>query len=210
MIKYFKEKKENEMIGNLLSKEPREQMLAKITALQNEISVAFNTKVLVITSIGEDKLAAAFAKAFVGAYETNNSNALLIDANLYNPCLSELMGGKVQGPAKSEKPEEVALDILPLGNKNGVVCMEKEIYPSDIYKSGVIQKLVSDNMEKYEHIVVLMPSILEHREVLIFKDLLDSVMVVARRAVTKKRDIFEALSFLSDAQMPVSKTVILK
>ncbi len=200
--KYFREKKKQETIDGLLDLANRENMQSKFTTLQNEISVEYNTKVLVVTSIDEDDIAAVFAKAMSEAYLANGSNVLLIDANLYNPLLKTYIQG-------SEGSSE-GTDIQSLGEKNGAVFMKKETYPSIVYKSGCIEQLIKDNSEKYEHIIVLVPSIKEHKEIVLLRDVIDSVLLVTRRNVTKKGDIFYALSFCAEEKIPVSKTVILK
>ena len=205
-MKFFKERKDKEMINNLLSVENREKTLDKLTVLQNEISVAFNNKVIVITSIGEDALAAAFAKAFADAFIHNGSSALLIDANLYNPCLGELLSL----PAQKANKEDPKIEVTKQSEKLGVVCLDKETYPGEIYKSGFIQELVKANQETYEHTVILMPSVKSHKDVSLMADILDSVLLIARRDVTKKSQVFYALQYLYAEKLPVSKTVILK
>ena len=207
---FFKEKKDNQMIANLISSNDRPNMVSKLTVLQNEISVSFNTNVLVITSFGEDKLAAAFGKALADTYASNNSNYLLIDANLYDPCLASLLGEATPASTNHKEGKESPLMVKDLGNGNGVLFMGKEIYPSDVYKSGVIHNLINESKEKYEHIIVLAPSIKEHKEVVLFKDVLDSVLLVARRDGTKKKEVYNSLVYLAEQQIPVSKTVILK
>ncbi len=186
------------MIENFLNVSIKEQMVKKITILQNEISIVYDTKVIAISSFGDDKLAAAFAKGMADVYAVNDSNALVIDANLYNPCLKDLLNG------------QSAEGIQKLGEKNGVAYLDKEIYPSTVYKSGAIQKLIEDGLKEYEHILVIVPSIIEHQEIALLSKEINSAVLVARQNVTKKGQIFNALQFCAEANIPVSKTVILK
>ena len=76
----FKGRKLSKMVGNLLNISSHPKTLEKFVRLQNEISIEHDSKVVVITSVGEDKLAAAFAKALADAYVANSSSALIIDA----------------------------------------------------------------------------------------------------------------------------------
>ena len=196
----FKGRKLNKMVGNLLNISSRPKTLEKFVRLQNEISIEHDSKVVVITSVGEDKLAAAFAKALADAYVANSSSALIVDANFYNPELAGLLGAQEPGGD---------IKAVLFNEKSGYIPMKKETYPSNIYKAGTVQKLIEENKDKYEHILVLMPSIKEHKEVVLLKDALDSVILVTRRNVSKKGDIYNSLAFLVEEKIPVSMTPVL-
>lgn len=199
-MKYFDNKRRDAMIAGLLKEEKAEATKRHLTALQNEISIAFDTKVLAITSVGEDKLSSAFAKAMGDNYVENNSSACIIDANLYEPCLKELL----HDDAAEEKM------INAINEKIAVAYFPKEIYPSVVYKAGEVDKLIEEAKKKYEHVLVLVPSVKEHKEVALLKDKIDSALLVSMRSVSKKADIYYALSFFAEAGIPVSRTVILK
>ena len=206
MLKYFRNKQDKQMVNNFLSLEGRERMLEKLTTLQNEISVSYNNKVIVITSLEYDELAAAFAKAFADAFVKNGSSALLVDANLYEPHLGKLLSVPTQKLGK----EETKLEVNKLSDKLGVVCLDKVTYPAEAYKSGLLEELIEANKETYEHVVILMPSVKKHKEVSLLSKVLDSVLLLCRRDVSTKGDIFYALQYLAGEHLPVSKTVILK
>lgn len=200
-IDYLRQKKKDQILHNLLLLGNQSERQAKFTTLQNEISIDFNTKVLGVTSIGEDKIAAGFAKALADTYVANGSSALIIDANLYSPCLGELLGKD----AKGDEPS-----VEKFNDKSGFVSLNKEIYPSTVYKAGKVHKLIEEGIKEYEHVIVLVPSIDIHKEVALLADILDSVLLLSIRGITKKKDIFYALQFLYGEKLPVSKTVILK
>lgn len=199
-IHYFREKRYALMIQGLLDTKNNEKMISKLTVLQNEISVAYDTKVLAITSIKDDELSAAFAYALAEAYHINGSSSLIIDANLFDPRLSNLL--------KKEKEGE-DLSIQNIADGIDGVFMNQEIYPSITYKSKAIQKLIEDNKDKYDHFIVLVPSVYEHKEIALLGDAIDSTLLVTRQDVTKKKDIYEALCFLATEKIKVSKTVVL-
>ena len=202
VIHYFRNKKYAQMKDGLLDASNDEKMLRKLTVLQNEISVAYDTKVIGITSVKEDELTAYFGKAFVEAYRSNGASCLLIDANLFEPQLGKLLG--------LEKKGEEKIDIQNLCEGIDVALMDKEVYPSSVYKSGVIQELINANKEKYDHFVILFPSVTEHKEISLFKGTLNSTLLLSRQNVTKKGQIYEALCFLKQEEVPVSKTIVLK
>ena len=205
---YFSEKKKKAIIAGLLDAKSNALMLEKLKTLQNEISVAYDTKVLAVTSLGEDDLACAFAEALAEAYVHNGERVLLIDANLYNPCLINVLGLENE-PGYREHSNET-MKVYPNGDNAAYVFMSKETYPSGLYKKKTIQDFIAKEESNYDHFVVLMPNIKEHKEIALLKDVFDSTLVVTRRNVTKKGDIFYALQFMTEVQMPVSKTVVLK
>ena len=183
-------------------------MLEKLKILQNEISVAFDTKVLAITSFGEDDVACAFATALAEAYEHNDKRCLLIDANLYNPCLIKVLGLENEDGYRDHDNEN--LKIYPRGEKGGILFMKQETYPSTVYKNKTIQNCIEKNKGAYDHFVVLMPNIKDHKEIALLGDVISSTLLVTRRSVTKKGDVFYALQFLSTNKISVSKAVVLK
>ena len=87
---------------------------------------------------------------------------------------------------------------------------KKEVYPSIVYKSDAIEKLVEEGKQKFDHILILVPNVKDHEEIALLSKMLDSTLLVTRQDVTKKRDIFNSLVFFAEKKIPVSKTVILK
>ena len=193
---------------NLASLEDNEELFNRFTVLQNEISVSFPAKITAVTSIKDDSLAASFAKAYASTYAHNGFKALLIDANLYNPCLEELLGN-VEAEVINDK-EESSYKTVALNDKVSAICMNKNTYPSNVYKAGVVQKLVEDNKEEFAHIIILVPSIKEHKEVVLLKEVVDSIILVTQKNVTKKGHIYNAGVFAQEASLPLAKVVVLK
>ena len=182
----------------LLSIAERPELLESFTTLQNEIGVGFDMKTLAITSVHSDLLAAGFARAFAETFSANGSSALIIDANLYNPCLLENLGlpsdGKVQ----------------KLSEKIGVLGLDKDVYPSRIFREGEIAKIIEENRGDYEHVLVLVPAVRDHKEVALIGQSIDSLVLIAQRNVTQKKHIFEACQFFVNEKLPLSKVVVLK
>ena len=198
----FTNPKEN-MIANFLDVKNHKNIADGLTTLQNEISVGFNTNVVAISSINSDKLAAAFAKGFAETYGLNNEKTLIIDANLYNPCLQDVIGSA----NKVESKEET---ILVIDDKTKAICMNKEVYPADKYKEKAVHKIIEDNKKEYDHFIILVPEIRSHKEVYLLGDIIQSIVLVTQRNVTKKKDIYEAIQFFNVNKLPLAKTVVLK
>ncbi len=191
------------IINGLLNASLDDETIERLTSLQNEIGVSFSTKVIAITSIKDDDLAVAFAKAFASAYSVNNDRTLIIDANLYNPllrhALKETDGDRNQG-----------YKVTFVDGKTNAVCLNKETYPSEVLKGGLVQRIIEENKDNYDHFVVLVPSIKEHKEIVLLNDVITAVLLVAQRNVTKKEYIYNAIHYCAANKLPLAKTVILK
>ena len=202
----FKKNKAS-IVDNLLNVKNNEELFHSFTELQNEITVDFSTKVIAITSISKDNMSAAFAKAFAQAYAMNKSNALIIDANLYNPCLSKLLSHNTND-VESRNGEE--LKAITVDRGVDAICLDQNVYPPEVYKAQVIQNIIKENENKYDHFIVLVPAINEHKEIVLLNDVLNAVVLISQRNITKRKDIFEAISYCAENKLPLAKTVVIK
>lgn len=184
----------------LLEINERPELLKNFTALQNEIGVGFDMKVLAVTSVHSDLLATSFAKAFADTFAANGSNALIIDANLYNPLLLETLG----------LPQESAGKVQALNDKVSVLSLSGDIYPSRLYREGEIAKIIEENRKGFEHVLVIVPGMREHKEIALLGKVIDSIALITQRNVTQKKEIFEACQFLVAEKLPLAKVVVLK
>ncbi len=199
----LKSNSKEKIIKGLLNASLDDETIDRLTTLQNEIGVVFSTKVVAITSIRNDELAVSFAKAFASAFSFNNNKTLIIDANLFNPLLGRLLGN-------NESKEEDGQKKISVDERTDAICLGKETYPSEVYKSGLIQKIIKENEKQYDHFVILVPEIKEHKELLLLKDVVTSVILLVQKDVTKKEHIYDAINYCAYNKLPLAKTVILK
>ena len=192
----FKDNTKQNMLDHLLDANNRPELVEALTTIQNEISVGFNTKVIAVTSIRNERLAAAFAKGLGEVYGVNGAKSLVIDANLYNPCLAGILGSNEKN--------------IIFNEKCSAICLDKEVYPADIYKSGAIQKLIKEHEGEYDHFIIIVPELKAHKEIFLLKDILQSIILISQRNVTKKQDIFNAIQFCRVNELPIAKTVVVK
>ena len=195
----FAKVKHDKMVANLMDVASHPDMADRLTTLQNEVGVDFSTKVIAITSIRDDVLAAGLAKGLADTFANNGEKTLIIDANLYNPCLKGLLG---------DKAKEGELSIL--GDNVSTLCLGKEVYPSEVYKSGKIHEIIEKYQEEYAHFVVLVPTIRDHKEIVLLRDDVTAILLVAQKNVTIKQSIYEAAGYCVDNSLPFAKTVVLK
>ena len=207
-----KEKKSKVEVLSNFNKES--ELFQKFITLQNEINVTHDTKVIAVTSIENDLLTAAFANALALTYAFNDSKTMIIDANMYNPSLNEVLcdsnSSDVCVLENNDNKSELAHETTKVNENLDALCFDKQVYPGNVFKSKVIQDVIKKEGSKYEHFIILVPSIKEHKEVSLLKDVLKSIVLVVRKDVTKKKDIYEAISFFREAELPLAKTVIIE
>lgn len=203
-----KEQTNKKMIDSLLNIKDNEELFKKITILQNEISVGFNTKVVAITSIKGDDVQSAFAHGFGEAYGLNGSKALVVDANLYNPSLGKLLNNGNSDIEIADKDKEYQITFI--NDKLSALCLSKEIYPSEVFKSGLIQKAIKEHQNEFDHFILIVPEIKDHKEIFLLNDIIESIILLTFKSRTKKKDIFEAIQFFEANKLPLAKTVVLK
>ena len=189
----------DKIIANLLDAVSHPDITDRLTALQNEVGVDFSTEVIAITSIRDDELAAGLAKGLADTFANNGEKTLIIDANLYNPCLKRLLGDKAREGELSQLEDNVS-----------ALCLGKEIYPSEVYKSGKIHEIIEKHQSEYMHFVVLVPTIRDHKEIVLLRDEVTAILLAAQKNVTIKQFIYEAAGYCVDNSLPFAKTVILK
>ena len=199
IFNYFDERRKERIAANFGNIANDDQLFERFTTLQNEIGASFDNKITAITSISGDEIPAHFARAYADAFARNGSSVLLIDANMYNPVLRGILG--VEGD--SEKPAKI-------NDKVSAVYFDKEIYPSNIFKAGAVHNLIKKYGEEFDHIVILVPSIKKHKEVVLLKDILGSFIILAQRNLTRKGDIFDAIQYCAAEQLPLAKITIIK
>ena len=208
----FSKKEKKSKVEVLSNFNKDSELFQKFITLQNEINVTHDTKVIAVTSIENDLLTAAFANALALTYAFNDSKTMIIDANMYNPSLNEVLcdsnSSDVCVLENNDNKSELAHETTKVNENLDALCFDKQVYPGNVFKSKVIQEVIKKEGSKYEHFIILVPSIKEHKEVSLLKDVLKSIVLVVRKDVTKKKDIYEAISFFREAELPLAKTVI--
>lgn len=202
------------MTDKLLHLRQNPEMFKSFTALQNEVGVSFDSNVIAIASITSDKLSAAFAKAYADTFALNGSKVLIIDANMYNPSLATLLGSSTEDDVLTTSLDvhsaPIQSELQQIEENVSLLTMSQEIYPSHIYRNGDVAAMIEEKKASFDHIVVIVPSVKNHKEVQLLEGIIDSLLLVVRRSVETKKDIFEAACFFQEAKLPLAKAVILR
>ena len=216
-MKLFGNKKPD-LFESLLNIQYGDQLFQKLTSLQNEINVAYDTKVIALTSCENDSLVAAFAKALADTYAANGSSSMIIDANLYNPCLEKVLNKskaitgnvKESGMMVQDGSVNGSYKMSFLNRKTSIITIDKQIYPGAVFKNKIIQKWINDGSKNYDHFIIIAPSIKKHKEVLLLNDVIKSMVLITQRNITKKKDIFDVISYSRENNLPLAKTVVIE
>lgn len=203
------DKKKYRITARFVYSKADKKLIEKIVSLQNEIEVSFSTKVIALTSIKADEVSASFAKALADAYEINKSKTLIIDANLYNPQIKSVLKPVIEENSSKKKTKKDS-NVLSISDYIDVITFDKEAYPTKIYKDGNIQKLIKSNSSKYDHIIVLMPSIEAHKDISLLSDVIQSIVLITIKNITKKVDIYGAINYFNENKLPLAKTLLVK
>ena len=206
IIKNKKKNSNNMLLNTSLEKD----ILDNLIKIQNDVGVNFSSKIVGIASIDNDFLAATFARGYALAYSSNNLRTLIIDANMYNPILFKAFNKEDFSVEIYKNKEEQFLCVPTIDENISIISLNKEVYPSDIYKTGVIEKIIRSHEKDFDHFIVLTPCLEEHKEIVLLKEVLSAIILVVEKNVTKLEYIFNAIEYCKENQLPLAKTVILK
>ena len=184
------EKKKIEYIINTLKSEDNKVLLNDIFDLQNDLNAYSDFKVICISSVDDDEIAAAFSKAFCLSFAETGEKPLLIDANLYSPYF-EIFG--VSDIVGSESKKTKSVSIINL-DKFDLAYFAGFKYPTDSLKNGALQKIIKTK-SKYDRFIVFMPNMKNKNDILLIKDDVDTVISVVIKNKTKTKDIFSCIKF---------------
>ena len=192
-------------LSKLLDAANNKAFLSEVSRLENDISVFHDTSVVAITSIDGDFISATFAKALANSYAQNGLRALIVDANFYNPSLTDIFP---QIPFKASS-SSVFHEKYDVNNNLSVITCSSCVYPSRVYKSSEVHNLIANNASVFDRIILLIPSIITHGEVSLLSGTLSTVLCLVKKDVTKKSEVFDVLKVLNDSNQITLVFVVL-
>ncbi len=203
-------RKRQAIINNLLNVSNDSKIYKKLLKLQNDLFLETQSKVIAIVSVDDDYLSASFAKAFYDTYSINGNNAYVIDANLYNPCLLSIIS-KNNNAGKESSGMPGYLSTSPNNDKlSRFIEIKKDIYPGKTFKDGGLQKIIDEHSRSADNLIIIFPSIKEHKEIALLAEKIDYIFLICQQNVTTKNDIYNSIKFLEYNSLPFTKTIILK
>ena len=135
----------------------------------------------------------------------------MVDANLYEPHLTKLLNtsGEDEGDVEI-KDKDQQYKIISISDKLSALSLTKQIYPSELFKSGIIQNAIKEHKDEYEHFIIIVPEIKNHKEIFLLADIIECIVLLTFKDITRKKDIFDAIQFMNVNKLPLAKTVLLK
>ena len=187
---------------NLLNKWLSCSNIEKFVGLQNSLNAVYKTKVIGVFSLEDSSVSKVFAVAFADAYVENNEKVLLVDGDLYTRPISDFA---LETEEKSGKSKA----IHKLSDGVDYISFSTDSYVSSIYRKGAVQKEIEKQKEKYDHIVVLLPSVVSHKEIALTSELLDVSLMLTFKNKTNLKDVFNINQFFKTANIQNIKTVLI-
>lgn len=206
-------KRDNKLLSNFKNIENNEKIIQSAIDIQNNINIYANSKAIAIAASKDDISLNVVAYALAKVYAMQNQSTLLIDCNMYNPSLNYMF---------NKEPFAIGLNnildddvnignlINHISNNLDAIFTSKTNYPTKIFKSKQYFEIANKLKEKYEHIIFIMPSIIEHQDILMSKELITSVLLVVRKEKVSKKDLFDSLQILEVNELPYVGTIYLK
>lgn len=188
-------------------------MIDSIVKIQNSINIYASSKVIAVAAATTDISLSVVSRALAEVYAMQNQQTILIDCNMYNPTLNNLFDkSTIEIGLNNIKDEK--LDTNKLINhisKNFDAIFTNEInYPTEVFKSSQYINFINSVKEHYEHIILVMPELIEHQDILMNKDLITATLLVARKNRVSKKDLFESIQTLEINNIPYVGTIYLK
>lgn len=193
--------------------EQDEKIIDSTIKIQNNINIYADSKVIAISMAKFDIALAVAARTIAEVYKLQNQKTLLIDCDMYNPSLNNIFNNdNIDTGLNNIIDNNVDVDklISHFSNNLDVVFTNKTNYPTEIFKSKQYNEFICMSKEKYDHIILIMPAIVEHQDILLNKDLITASMLVARKNKVSKKDLFDSIQFLKLNNISYVGTIFLK
>lgn len=206
-------KKDTMLLSIFSNIKDNEKIIDSTIKIQNNINIYANSKVIAVAVAKEDISLNIVARAIAEVYALQNRSTLLIDCNMYNPSINKMY---------NKEFIEVGLNNILEDNFNAeklinkfssnldVVFTNKANYPTEIFKSKQYIEFICNAKNKYDHVILVMPSIVEHQDILLSKDLITAALLVARKNKVSKKDLFDSIQTLEVNNLPYVGTIYLK
>ena len=188
------------------------EIFAGINALMTAENFIDQTKVLLICSVmpGEGKTISSCNLAISSAL--NGSRTLLIDGDLRRPQLANIFDIAASHPSLLEclSEDEKPLDYEQLVSRDIIKNLDlissrpiKEINPAELLRRGRLAELIEWAREHYDRIIIDSPPRGPVGDAQVLADLSDSVVIVSRMNVTRRRALRLTLSRFAEIGAPI-------
>ncbi len=161
---------------------------------------------LIVTPVSNTSLSMV-AFAYARQSSTQGRKTLLIDFDLKDiPFTKYLDTNKIETKKKPSTKE--GLSFLSLEENLDLYLPLQDIIPAKVIRDEATQELIAQVKKKYDHIIVMGPSVLPDASVLSMVQYVNSSLVVAKAGVTTTTQVIQAVNTLIDANINAIETLI--
>ena len=190
-----------------------EKIISSTIKIQNSINIYADSKVIAVSVAKDDISVNIIARTLAEMYAFQNQSTLLLDCNMYTPTLNNAFNiNNIEIGLNNIINEDINIDKLVnhITDNLDVVFSCKTVYPTEVFKSKNYIDFISSMKDKYQHIIIIMPSIAEHRDILINKELFTAALLVARKNKVSKKDLYDSIQVLESNNIPYVGTIYVK
>ena len=206
-------KKDSELMSIFSNIKDNKKIIDSTIKIQNNINIYANSKVIAIAVAKDDISLGIVARTIAEVYALQNQSTLLIDCNMYNPSLNNVYNKLfIETGLNNMLDDEFNTEKLvnKISNNLDAVFTNKANYPTKIFKSKQYAEFICNAKDKYEHVILVMPSIVEHQDILLNKELITATLLIARKNKVSKKDLFDSIQTLEVNSIPYVGTIYLK
>lgn len=181
--------------------------------IQNNINIYANSKAIAVVAAKDDVSSDIVARTIAEVYAFQNQSTLLIDCDMYNHSLNKMYNKEfVEMGLNNILDDKFDVEKLvnKISNNLDIIFTNNDNYPTKVFKSKQYIEFVCNAKEKYEHVIFLMPSIVEHQDILLNKKLITATLLIARKNKVSKKDLFDSIQVLKANDIPYVGTIYLK
>lgn len=187
------------------------KMIESIIQIQNNINIYGNSKIIGVSSPKDDIHSLVVAKAIAEVYAAQNQSAIIIDCNMYNPLLQNYYKG-LEITLNDVCDENTSLEsyFTSVSENLSVITCKKTVYPTEVLLSKEFHELLKEAEKRYNHVILILPAILNNQDILTLKNDLTSCVLVARKKQTKRKQLFDTIELLKENNLPYVGTIFMK
>ena len=206
-------KRDNKLMTTFTNINQDQKLIESAIKIQNDINIYANSKIIAIAVAKTDISLDIVASTLAEVYALQNQKTLLIDCDMYAPFLNNLFNKDlVECGLDDLIGDKINMDKLinHISDKLDAVFTEKTNYPTEVFKSKNYYDFICEIKDRYEHVILVMPSIVDHQDILMSKELITATLLVARKSKVSKKDLFDSIQTLKVNDIPYVGTIYLK
>ena len=189
-----------------------EKLYNSIVGLQNDLIVFTNSepKVIAVVSPLVRLNSSLMAKTIAEVYAHSNKKTLLIDLDMRMPTMDKLFKLEDTKSILDIASDDVKSVVNKINDNLDVIVARVETFNANFLISDEFKECLSSLKENYKHIIVTLPPVLENQDILLVKEHLDAVLLVAKKDETTILSIESSVKFMKDSNINLVGTVFIK